>query len=131
MIKKMNKNKLLQVFAVFAGLALTMSLHSTSFAQEYEYEADEGLHQEEWYDPSDWFTTGGGVDYESDWNDFYYGYDYYDPWYELQSNYGVSPYYNDPMFDYDPYGYNYYTEDWYDPTFDTWYEGNTKETTTK
>ncbi|KAF0096291.1 MAG: hypothetical protein E1N59_258 [Puniceicoccaceae bacterium 5H] len=40
----------------------------------YEYEADEGWHQEEWYDPSDWFDDDYSYDYDANsygeyWND--------------------------------------------------------------
>jgi len=39
--------------AIISAVAL-LSVPATQ-AQEYEYEPDEGLHEEEWYDPSDWF----------------------------------------------------------------------------
>lgn len=45
--------------------------------QEYEYEPGEGLHREEWYDPSDWFDTSPGTDYEADWWDYSSTYDDY------------------------------------------------------
>lgn len=66
-------------------------------AEQYEYEPGEGYHEQEWYDPSDWFETGRDVDYEYD----RYEYDRYD-------DYGT---------------YDYYTDDWYDnePVFDRWY----------
>jgi hypothetical protein len=73
---------------------------------EWEYEPGEGLHREEWYDPSDWFDRPGeGISYEADWWD--YSYRYNDP----SGYYGY----------YEPYGYgyvdrdyNYYTNEWYD-----------------
>ena len=37
---------------------------------ELEYEPNEGLHEEEWYDPSDWFDTNPGISYE-DMDDYY------------------------------------------------------------
>ena len=62
-------------------------------AEQYEWEPGEGYHEQEWYDPSDWFSTGRDIDYEYD-----DGYDY-------------------------NYDYDYYTDDRYgdDVTFERWY----------
>ena len=82
-----------RIFLTVAGLAVVLSAPPLA-AQEYEYEPDEGFHREEWYDPSDWFDTTPGVDYESDLfdspfdgdpTDEYdytdnYDYDYFDGW---------------------------------------------------
>lgn len=110
-------------------LAALFALCSQLQAQElagYEYEPGEGLHQEEWYDPSDWFDTGTGIDYEGEWDDYYYGYDIYDEWYfgkdlgleeesDFYSTYDAyDPY--DP-WDYDPSYYQYYSEGWYEDFF--------------
>jgi hypothetical protein len=52
--------------------------------EQYEWEPGEGYHEQEWYDPSDWFSFGSDTDYESD-NWFSGGYlddGYYDDdWY--------------------------------------------------
>lgn len=43
-----------------------------ALAQDWEYESDEGLHEEEWYDPSDWDIWGAdepGVSDENDWTE--------------------------------------------------------------
>lgn len=52
-------------------------------SEQYEYEPGEGYHEQEWYDPSDWFEIGRDFDYEDD--DYvggYYGDGYYDDdWY--------------------------------------------------
>ena len=62
--------------------------------EEYEYESGEGLHQEEWYDPSDWFDNDQGVDYErDDW-----GFDNYDGQEERQNDWGSEYEYE---YDYD------------------------------
>lgn len=61
--------------------------------EEYEYEAGEGLHEEEWYDPSDWFNEDWRTDYEYDaydWVDYDpFDYDYYDPfdYYDYEETY--------------------------------------------
>ena len=68
----------------------------------YEWEAGEGYHEEEWYDPSDWFDDDSTVDYEDD----TYDYGYYDDYY--------SPYYG---WGYGGYGYDYYDYD-YDYAYD-------------
>jgi hypothetical protein len=58
-------------------------------AEQYEWEAGEGYHEQEWYDPSDWFNWGSDFEIENDgwfsggyYDDGYYDddwyYDYYD-----------------------------------------------------
>jgi hypothetical protein len=115
---------------------------------DLEYEVDEGVHEEEWYDPSDWGDdwANPGIDYETDaWDyDYYddYDYDAYDDdyygdeWYEEDYDdvYGYDDErYEDESYDYDygydydydyDWGYDYYTEDWYEDegVFYEWYE---------
>ena len=65
-MKMILKRKLMWPVAAVC-FVLLVSTGGNGLAQEYEYEADEGLHQEEWYDPSDWFDyEDGSVDYEED-----------------------------------------------------------------
>lgn len=60
---------------------------------ELEYEAGEGLHEEEWYDPSDWIDFDEGIEYEDDYDEYgYYDDDYAD---------------DDWFYDYYDYGYDY------------------------
>ena len=76
---------------------------------DYEYEAGEGYHEEEWYDPGDWFNDDGRVSYETDRDyDYDYGYD---------NNYYTSDLY-DTEPDYDNYSYT--TSELYDtePDYD-------------
>lgn len=48
-------------------------------AEQYEWESPEGYHEQEWYDPSDWFEYGRDLEYESDgYYDEYYTEDWYD-----------------------------------------------------
>lgn len=64
---------------------------------DYEYEPGEGLHEEEWYDPSDWFDEEGeGIDYEAD-----------DAWFEDEDEVDV---------DVDSYGHYYR----WDPVNEEW-----------
>jgi hypothetical protein len=83
---------------------------------EYEYEPGEGIHEEEWYDPSDWFDAGGGVDYERDWYNYTYNYpyDYYGD--------GIYGYYDDGGYGFYDYENDYYTNDWYnrEGEFEDW-----------
>jgi hypothetical protein len=110
-------------FIVIAFAAALLALPpATLEAAEWEYEWDEGLHKEEWYDPSDWFDNDAGIDYESDWYNYTYGYNYY-PY----NSDGVAGYYGDDDLGYDYswyedglYDYDYYTENWYEDNF-TWY----------
>lgn len=96
---------------------------------EYEYEPGEGLHEEEWYDPSDWFDISPSISYETDdWTEGYnYGYDdndYNEDYYDA-AEYGRTEYERDYGRYYDRtrnewrYGWHYETDDdW----FDSWYE---------
>lgn len=85
--------------------------------EQYEWEPGEGYHEQEWYDPSDWFEFGSDVDYEDDTYDYFdddyydaYGYDY---GYDYDYDYG----YDDDFYD-DDYGYyDYYDYD-YDYAYD-------------
>lgn len=115
---------------------------------DYEYEPGEGVHEEEWYDPGDWFDGDyGGMDYEyDDWDNGYgYGYDdnyyydgyygndgYYDGYYGNDYGYNNDWYGNDFGYDYDPYyyddsadyGYGYNNYDYGYGNNDDWYEGD-------
>lgn len=90
-----------------AGLAVAAPAiaQDTSYDYEgehYEWEAGEGFHEEEWYDPSDWFDDDFGervVDYEDD--DWFDDYDYYDGYYD-----------NNAYSDWDDSGL--YDDDWYE-----------------
>ena len=63
--------------------------------EDLEYEPGEGLHEEEWYDPSDWIDFDEGIEYEYD--DYDYEYGYYDDAYAD----------DDWFYDYYDYGYDY------------------------
>lgn len=62
---------------------------------DIEWEAGEGYHEEEWYDPSDWFDADEGTEYE------------YDGWYGYDDD--TSPNYDTT----DDWYYDYYTGDNY------------------
>ncbi|MEQ8822276.1 MAG: hypothetical protein RLY93_18735 [Sumerlaeia bacterium] len=114
---------LLSLGLVAAPLTLTAQ-------DDYEYEWDEGVHEEEWYDPSDWGDTApytSTVDYERDnyYGDYFYD-DTYDPYYYNYSTdyYGNGYNTNTGTYDNTYTYYDYYTNDWYEDTngFDTWYD---------
>lgn len=116
--------------AMLAALALmTTAAPRALAATEYEWDPTWGLHEEEWYDPSDWFNKDDGkVDIEEVGN---YGYD--DTWYgsSLWNDYG---YYDAYSYDYDDYqptytGYDSY-EQW-DPVENRWVEVNATEEASK
>lgn len=105
---KRSRSKLRKFVAPIAGAFLACALGSTATADEYEYERGQGLHEEEWYDPSDWVDANDGVDYEYDWDydwsadrdydfDDYGNYGYYDR--AEYPSYPYTPYYN---WTYDP-----------------------------
>lgn len=120
------------IITILTAFAFALFLSGAAYAQErqnqpdqiqmdrseYEYEYYEGLHQEEWYDPSDWFDEEGeGISYETDWYDYTYGYgDYYDE--DIYGYYGDDfydeDYYDFGYEDFDDYDYDYYTDDWYE-----------------
>lgn len=121
---------------LIAILALAMWVVSpiSAVAADYEYEAGEGVHKEEWYDPSDWFdSSDGSIEYENDWWDYTYNYpSVYS--YDYDYDYPQRGYYNEEGTLYNdefPYTeeefgdhYDYYTDTWYDENdeFVDWYE---------
>lgn len=107
--------------------------------EAYEWDSDRGVHEEEWYDPSDWFDDEpyddygmDTIDYEYDegaWGGYYdgyydgyeddeFGYDWWDDdWDNEYSTTYTDGYYdgyydNVNEYDFDPY---YYTLTYYDP----------------
>jgi hypothetical protein len=113
------------VLSAFAAVALMVTPMSAAGQQgmqdQYEYEYDQGLHEEEWYDPSDWFSTKQDIDYEQDW--YENTYQYYDEDFEP----GYRGYYEGEefeAFEEDDYDFDYYTDTWFeeDDEFDEWYE---------
>ena len=96
-----------------AAAALGLALAAPAAADEtnvtdFEYEPGEGVHQQEWYDPDDWFDEDAdhAIDRERDDGPFEEDYDVYE--------------YDE--YQYDPY--DYYTDDWLDTpgVFDGWYD---------
>lgn len=87
---------------------------------DYEWNPREGVHEEEWYDPGDWFDYDTGVDYDYDWWDYNYG---YSPYYD---DYGYNDYDYDYGYDYDDsdygYDYGYYPGYGYYPDYDYDYD---------
>ncbi len=84
--------------------------------EEYEWDPSWGMHEEEWYDPSDWFNEDNQVNYED------YGYD--DSYYS-DTYWGSHDYYSDYAYDYNGYdptvtGNDYYYQ--WSPTDQTWSE---------
>lgn len=69
---------------------------------ELEYEPGEGLHEEEWYDPSDWFDTNTGISYE-DMDEYEGVYDdgtYEDRYYDNEANEALNnEYYDSEYYD--------------------------------
>ncbi len=95
---------------------------------EYEYEYGEGVHEEEWYDPSDWGDDDSGtMDYGRDYGDDYGSQRYanedewYDPsdWFdgnnqEYDDSFGTYDYGDDDNY----YAYDdYYGSDSYDDDY--------------
>ncbi|GAB4556136.1 MAG: hypothetical protein Tsb0013_18970 [Phycisphaerales bacterium] len=77
------------ITAMFAGSALTATPAAAQVQQDWEWEAGEGFHEEEWYDPSDWFDDDYdkqpyvAIDYEfseTAYDAYYDG--YYDGFYD-------------------------------------------------
>ncbi|GAA5483871.1 hypothetical protein [Haloferula sargassicola] len=88
----------LKNLAFTTALAVGLGSGLALAAEEYEYEADEGYHEEEWYDPGDWFNEDDQISYESDrydsdndWSD-----NRWDSRYETYQPVGFVYYYWDP-----------------------------------
>lgn len=114
--------------AIFAISALCASAYAGAAIadNEWEWDSSTGYHEEEWYDPSDWFNDDNDIDYEADYYDGYdpdyYSADDYDYTSDDYQMYGYEG--DDSMYYPDYYGYDYYTNDWYDnePGFDSWWD---------
>ncbi|MGE3180246.1 MAG: hypothetical protein AB7N71_01340 [Phycisphaerae bacterium] len=94
-----------------AGMAQDRNLDN------YEYEPGEGIHKQEWYDPTDWFDANDGLDYEYD-----YSYDYYDDYdydndldFNDYGDYSYNSRYEYPSSRTPYYPYNRSYDYWYDP----------------
>lgn len=127
-MKHFHKRFSMRWFVVMVALAAMAFVIQpvSAMAQDYEWEPDEGLHEEEWYDPSDWFDIDDDIDFEYDWYDYTYNYPYV---YDYDYDYGYWAPYEDEWEYYDDgikyeYEYDYYTGDWYldEVEFDEWYD---------
>ncbi len=112
----------LSIIALAAWLAVPGAAFAQDYGTAYEYEPGEGVHEEEWYDPSDWFDNDEAIDYENDWYDYTYNY---------PETYTYDYDYVYPGEDINPYSdldygwhYDYYSERWFDENdeFDVWYD---------
>lgn len=126
----------LRVSLVKSLMLLPCSLFALPIHAQYEdleWDPQQGYHQEEWYDPSDWFNDDDQISYEYDMYDVYqpYEYDrvgefgynvYVDEW-----DYGYGYDYSDDTWGTD-YHYSAYADDYdygwhYDEFTDTWEYG--------
>ena len=98
---------MLRSLALTTAFAVVNGSSAVIADTEMEYEADEGYHEEEWYDPSDWFNDDNQISYETDdgWDDSEWYDSYYDTyWYDTD--------YDQADYDaYHPVGYVYYIWD--------------------
>lgn len=111
-----------KITSILATAALIATPAPLLADEEYEWQAGEGYHEEEWYDPSDWFNDDDMVSYEYDntyYNDAYWADDSlaYDDWtYDTYDPLGNDGWYD--TYDYDDYVYtDAYT---WDPVEMTW-----------
>jgi hypothetical protein len=111
------RRKLLMPAGLVAAAGLAMGLGAVAqaqydddqYAEHYEWEPGTGVHEEEWYDPTDWWDDDYGeryIDYEET------GYDNYDYDNGYDDDRYGEHYENEP-------GYGVHEEEWYDPT-DWW-----------
>ncbi len=92
--------------ALAGSLSFAIAIPNAIADEEMEWDPTWGLHEEEWYDPSDWFNEDESVNYED------YGYD--------------DTYYTDTYWNSNDYYTDYrYNSDGYDPVTtgtDTYYQ---------
>ncbi|KAA5545478.1 hypothetical protein FYK55_07470 [Roseiconus nitratireducens] len=127
-----NVQVLVKSCAAVAALMVPLALSAqTATAQQYEWEPGYGYHEEEWYDPSDWFGNDDDVSYEDAYDSYYGNYDddYYGEYYDNDEFASADDYYEEqPRRDRDSYRdqnrRGYFTSDWFDqsPGFDAWYD---------
>ncbi len=110
-----------QLLAIAASLLLVATVVPRAAAQEndteYEWDPTWGLHEEEWYDPSDWFNDDGKIDTE-DVGTFGYDSTYYGG--PFWSDYGYYGTYGYDYNDYDAATTGADTYSYWDPTAESW-----------
>lgn len=98
-------------FAVAGTLAFAFSIPHAIADEDYEWDSTWGLHEEEWYDPSDWLNDDNSVDYEDDgYDDSYYTDTYWDS-YDYYGDYGYDYTGYDPAVVGNDYYYQWTPED--------------------
>lgn len=107
----------LRVLAPLAAIAILAAPQPLVADDEYEWEPGWGVHEEEWYDPSDWFDAENGVNYEEintlGYDDSYYaddiwtGYDYYGGYGYDYTGYGADDVGNDRYYQWTPVDNNW------------------------
>ena len=100
-------------FLAMASLALATTPASAQDYTSWEWEPDEGVHEEEWYDPSDWFDDESYDDYNIETIDYEHGEGAYDAYYDG---------YYDAYYD-DEFGYDWWDADWDDDYKTSYTEG--------
>lgn len=78
-MKQTAEQRRTRIGALCAAVAVLSAspLQELGADEEYEWDPAWGLHEEEWYDPSDWFNDDGAVDVEELDDAWGYDYDYY------------------------------------------------------
>ncbi len=123
------RSKIIAIIAAcgmsLAAASFTVTTHAQNQQDHMEWEPDEGFHEEEWYDPSDWFDddfdgiSGPDTDYEYDnnygWTDN--GYDYDGEYYATYNN---QEYDSDWWYDADRSIYNHGYYDGYSDGYDSY-----------
>lgn len=103
--------RLARNFAVAGTLAFVFATPHAIAGEDYEWDSTWGLHEEEWYDPSDWFNDDNSVDYEDDgYDDSYYTDTYWDS-YDYYGDYGYDYTGYDPAVVGDDYYYQWSPQD--------------------
>jgi len=117
-MKKPNYTKLKKFQLLALPFCATGLLGIAQADEEMEWEAGEGYHEEEWYDPTDWFNEDSQISYEDD----YYSGNYWDDNYAYTSspNWNDDTWYDtyDYTYDYN-YGYDYGLDDGWDYSYPT------------
>lgn len=100
--------------ALLSGATVGTAAAQDADNGDLEWEPDEGLHEEEWYDPSDWFDdlteTGDEIDVEDSWLDAYA----YDGYAGTADDFNYDAYYDgyyDGYYD-DSFGYDNWDATW-------------------
>lgn len=112
------------IIIAVSAIIILIIIRNPARSEDLEFAWGQGLHQEEWFDPSDWFGTDEDAEEAIHWYKDIYGFSDPNAYYET----ALPPRHKDRDAEFSDRSeqggrYDYYTEDWFENrgTFDKWH----------